>query len=67
MKTPEQFSKFAHLCSMTEVVLVSLLLTMNRFHTLCSSFSIVDFKQVNAGEKNTEKLNVRTTWTQGVN
>ena len=28
---------------------MSLLLTLNRFHTHCSGVSIVDFEQVNAG------------------
>ena len=32
-----------------DVVLVSLLLTLNIFHTLFSSISIVNFEQVNVG------------------
>ena len=37
-----------HQSDIIEVVLVSLLLTFNRFH-ICSSVSFVDFEQVNAG------------------
>ena len=35
----------------TDVILVFLLLTLKRFHKICSGVSIVDFEQVNVGWK----------------
>ena len=32
-----------------DIILVSLLLTLNILHIFCSSVSIVNFKQINAG------------------